>query len=357
MGAAFYAGWGLTDDRVILKRRGRKLSLQNLFAGAYFIYPRYLANLSDSAKGFKTSCYRIAADRYAETFNHFKQISDLYLKDNDEQLFEHAIKSDFWPVMMMKQATLSEQQLAKIVAGLNYQKLLINEGGKIYQIGVLYFLLGCLKSDYNRNDFLTRARRYVDIEVLNKLLIDMCHFFPGTYLTGQFQWLVENRSPEDPSTVKLDFDWIKPGQTKDGGEDGHERDIKLVDPLESYKDEKNFSVQITNLRSNIHFYETEKFIDVVKPLLLATEARGKVNTILFVIMAQMASQIGDLASTRALSTFLRKMNLYGHNNAGLNTELENLKFDQSVDAMDTAIQLVALQMKLNPNRINRTWGA
>jgi len=41
-GAPWYAGWGLTDDRVVLPRRGRSRSLAQLFAAAYLLYARYV---------------------------------------------------------------------------------------------------------------------------------------------------------------------------------------------------------------------------------------------------------------------------------------------------------------------------
>ncbi|WP_374055177.1 hypothetical protein [Rossellomorea sp. FM04394] len=41
-GAPFYAGWGLTDDRQETPRRNRKVTIEELFAAAYVIYPRYL---------------------------------------------------------------------------------------------------------------------------------------------------------------------------------------------------------------------------------------------------------------------------------------------------------------------------
>ena len=40
-GQAFYAGWGLTDDRQLCPRRTRRLSLEQLVAGALLLYPRY----------------------------------------------------------------------------------------------------------------------------------------------------------------------------------------------------------------------------------------------------------------------------------------------------------------------------
>ncbi|MFC5775841.1 capsular polysaccharide biosynthesis protein [Ectobacillus antri] len=41
IGAPFYSGWGLTDDRQPVARRKRKLAIEELFAGAYLLYPRY----------------------------------------------------------------------------------------------------------------------------------------------------------------------------------------------------------------------------------------------------------------------------------------------------------------------------
>jgi capsular polysaccharide export protein len=40
-GQPFYAGWGLTEDRAPLPRRTRRLTLDQLVAGALLLYPRY----------------------------------------------------------------------------------------------------------------------------------------------------------------------------------------------------------------------------------------------------------------------------------------------------------------------------
>ena len=44
-GRPFYAGWGLTDDRLPIER-GRRLSLEELIAGVLILYPRYLDPLT-----------------------------------------------------------------------------------------------------------------------------------------------------------------------------------------------------------------------------------------------------------------------------------------------------------------------
>ncbi|PMH45933.1 hypothetical protein BCU68_09055 [Vibrio sp. 10N.286.49.B3] len=41
LGCPFYSGWGLTDDRQSNIRRKRELSIQELVAGAYILYPKY----------------------------------------------------------------------------------------------------------------------------------------------------------------------------------------------------------------------------------------------------------------------------------------------------------------------------
>ncbi len=40
-GLPYYAGWGLTVDKIEAPRRGRKLSVDELFAGAYILYTSY----------------------------------------------------------------------------------------------------------------------------------------------------------------------------------------------------------------------------------------------------------------------------------------------------------------------------
>ncbi len=42
LGAPFYAGWGLTDSRQVTNRRGRKLTVTQVFAAAYLKYAIYL---------------------------------------------------------------------------------------------------------------------------------------------------------------------------------------------------------------------------------------------------------------------------------------------------------------------------
>jgi len=42
VGSPFYSGWGLTDDRQLTGRRNRNLTLEEVFAAAYLLYPKYI---------------------------------------------------------------------------------------------------------------------------------------------------------------------------------------------------------------------------------------------------------------------------------------------------------------------------
>lgn len=53
LGAPFYSGWGLTDDRQPIDRRGRDLTVEQVFAGAYILYSRYCSPFTREAITFE----------------------------------------------------------------------------------------------------------------------------------------------------------------------------------------------------------------------------------------------------------------------------------------------------------------
>jgi capsular polysaccharide export protein len=60
-GGPFYAGWGLTEDLSPIPRRTRKLSLEELVAGALILYPRYLDPVSRRPCPVEVAVERLAA--------------------------------------------------------------------------------------------------------------------------------------------------------------------------------------------------------------------------------------------------------------------------------------------------------
>jgi len=72
-GMPFYAGWGLTIDERKCKRRKRNLSIDELIAGAYIIYPRYISP--------KTG-------KFCEVEVLIKEIEELKNKYNDDIFYK-----------------------------------------------------------------------------------------------------------------------------------------------------------------------------------------------------------------------------------------------------------------------------
>lgn len=70
-GAPFYSNWGLTDDRVKIGRRQRKLSLEEIFACAYLIYPKYIHMESDELSSFEdtASYFIVEALKHEDIFS------------------------------------------------------------------------------------------------------------------------------------------------------------------------------------------------------------------------------------------------------------------------------------------------
>ena len=59
-GMPFYAGWGLTRDRLSCERRRRKLTLDELVAGALILYPVYVDPRSGQVCNVETAIQLIA---------------------------------------------------------------------------------------------------------------------------------------------------------------------------------------------------------------------------------------------------------------------------------------------------------
>ncbi len=62
-GAPFYAGWGLTDDRIAVARRTARPTLAQLFAAAYLDYAAYLDTRTGQRVSFEAAVDQIVKDR------------------------------------------------------------------------------------------------------------------------------------------------------------------------------------------------------------------------------------------------------------------------------------------------------
>jgi len=69
-GQPFYAGWGLTEDRIDVPRRGRALTKAQLFAGAMLLYPTWYDPARDRLAGFEDSFRALSASARAWREDH-----------------------------------------------------------------------------------------------------------------------------------------------------------------------------------------------------------------------------------------------------------------------------------------------
>lgn len=63
-GTPFYAGWGLTDDRTAMPHARRQRTVEQLFAAAYLLYPRYLDPVTGRLCDAETVIEYLALQRY-----------------------------------------------------------------------------------------------------------------------------------------------------------------------------------------------------------------------------------------------------------------------------------------------------
>ena len=91
-GQAFYAGWGLTDDRQVSARRSRRLSLEQLVAGALLLYPRYRHPLSAQRCDAEQVLEHLALQRavFAENRRNFVCFGMSYWKRPFVRRYLHA---------------------------------------------------------------------------------------------------------------------------------------------------------------------------------------------------------------------------------------------------------------------------
>lgn len=98
-GLPFYAGWGLTDDRVICRRRVRILKMEEVFAAAYILYTRYYNPYQKRVSDIIDTIHEIVRQRRAQLNRPIKDTKRriLAIGDSHIRVFEHFIFTIFFP--------------------------------------------------------------------------------------------------------------------------------------------------------------------------------------------------------------------------------------------------------------------
>jgi len=317
VGAAFYAGWGLTDDRVKICRRKRVRSLVELFAAVYLKYPMYLANLDDPEQGFKSACLAIKVDNEVEKFQAIRRLPEL-----TDLALSGIASTDHWPQLLfnLKYA----DQLGKLIPALDIGKIFAAQPGKIFHIALAYSVCGACTSHAERDSFLSSVRPYIDAEVFGQLLMDLSAAHPGQYVAKQFAWLLNSlRNPLASIEVLANelranlkacakFEYAD-DESKSGCEQGSTEAFGDVDHETSLTPHlKKLSDEQADLRLEIFQYhfllrQFDDALEAAKALLI----QGKHIEKLLPQLAELAELRFDFSSARALAKFVYFQSLAG----------------------------------------------
>tara|TARA_R110001583_G_scaffold127562_1_gene279203 strand:+ start:3792 stop:7304 length:3513 start_codon:yes stop_codon:yes gene_type:complete len=322
VGAPFYSGWGLTDDRVKIKRRKAKLSLEELFAGAYLLYPRYLANLNDSHVGLRAACLRINSDRYIGLSN---TCVDALVSDVDNSAL--VAKTPYWPqVIFNHKNTLTRGVFSKLLSEVDFSCLLMTgQQGALYQTVILFLISGALPDNDTRSDFINRVRSYVEPKILNELLLYLNRYFPGDYIAFQLSWLLTGQKELTASTRTLEsgarviierrnFE-NRIADNEIGGDD-----LMLATPSPVIGDESKIWMAL--LDNHMAERKLDDAINILKPLLLSNYS---IPNMLKHALA-IAEFTFDYISASKLSKFSQGIDILAGNRNAIISEVKASKF-------------------------------
>lgn len=303
VGAAFYAGWGLTDDRAQLERRYAKRSLMELVAGIYLIYPRYLADLNNSERGLQAACLKIKADYEYNLFENSKTIS----LTNPKNILMKA-HTLFWPQLFFVdnlESVIKDSLVDKIA----FSKWIDNNPGKLFQTVFMYSMAGAIASNQARDIFLTKTRHYIDKDIFNDLLVSLHDFHPGDYVHRQLSWLLGQHEEYDHS---IDLIASKTSTREEAVIESDDSDeVAQSKPILARKvvDDEAARVLLQLHDTHKEYKNYRGAIEAAKQLFIT----GHASTVLFMKMAQLAELTFDTASARQIACFLQKIALMTHN--------------------------------------------
>jgi capsule polysaccharide export protein KpsC/LpsZ len=103
-GVPFYAGWGLTDDRIPAPRRRAHRTVLEVFAAAYFHYARYVNPINGKRcqlEGLVDAIARTQADPTLAPPHFASGAADVRQRRSPEGRLWHALIEALWPLRMM----------------------------------------------------------------------------------------------------------------------------------------------------------------------------------------------------------------------------------------------------------------
>lgn len=171
-GTPFYAGWGLTEDKVDVPRRGRTLTVPELFAIAYIVYPRYIGQAETPELNFLSAMQTIAAERELAIYKSVAALS----KKGDQKLYG----TIFWHALLLSNVKEKHDiKLKKIFAlGIPFKAIFSEQKSSAHQRFLAYLIGGVGETSPQLSLILTGLRQNLSADMLNDLLSDLWKINP-----------------------------------------------------------------------------------------------------------------------------------------------------------------------------------
>ncbi|EPJ44442.1 MAG: hypothetical protein OFPII_34750 [Osedax symbiont Rs1] len=353
VGAPFYSGWGLTDDRHSLTKRTKTLTINELFAGSYLLYPRYLANLGDGYLGLLSACYRIDADRDielniasnkilsdkidADRKIELNAVSNTVLSDKIE-LAQEIVKTKYWAnIFLDSNSQKDEMFLMESLLKIDFSFLHTNnENDTLFQSVISFAIAGSLPNNELRNTFINRIRTIISLDVLIDLLLYLHKYYPAPYVASHVSWLLSDKNEYDLATKILveEIEFTVNSQLPDN--------IKSSKPFNSEKCENLLALYKIHVKDKKY----ENALSVLKLLLLSN------HSIKYVLKeaATIATLTFRYNSTTKISLFLQGIDPFYSNREMISSELISAKFIPPKTKNDF-LKLLSKTMVLKPDLI------
>jgi capsular polysaccharide export protein len=348
VGAAFYAGWGLTDDRLEFQRRNVRRSLTELFSAAYLLYPRYLGSMDNSKVGFHAACLRITADTKAAEFDLARR---LVLDRPEAKLLLASTK--YWPNLMFR---MSQEEFESVAHKIEWSTFLSNRPGRIFQSFFLHTVAGRLRTEGALDSFLTRVRRFIDVDIYAAFLITLGQHAPGNYAAKHLAWVLAETNEEDIAHQVL-LNRLKK-QSELESSISPALDAELDERDSSTQTESNFSVSDAQRNLMVELFEYHvrrktfgEALKIGQRLLIS----GHGNVSISLKIAKLAEATFDTQSARDISHFCQHADLFAENRRALSIYLNNLPYEAGAYEELRLHQELALEIRLNPERINNAF--
>lgn len=201
VGAPFYSGWGLTDDRApIISRRKRKLTIEELFCGAYLLYPRYFSSKNNSALGVLAAMLGIAAER---SLNINKSLSSEKISSSISEI----ALSERWPILFRPEniLLLTKVHQKKISTIISPSAIFSKCQGEYFQRSIIYFLAGKLRNTAGFPGLLQSFRTSVRPEIFSDLIADLWRIQPSENILMNWAWVAEKKGDINSAKQALNY--------------------------------------------------------------------------------------------------------------------------------------------------------